>query len=329
MKRITKLLAILALALVCIVCLVACEQVEKYTVTCQDSEHGYVTASNTSVEAGEKVILAAHPNAGYQLSHFVVDGEVLDGCSFIMPEHDVTVSAEFEVITYTITYVLGDATVAGNNPTTYTVESVPTLIQPEKEGYEICGWYRYHTEPENNYDWDIEYFRVLSLDGQYGDLTLYAAYYNPLHEITWNSDSDEGGWFYVESYEACYGDTVNVVVEAYTGYEFEVFVNGAPIEGTTFTMPMSDVEVSVVFTLIVYQIRYVYVGCDGNAVVNPNPITFTVESGYIYLEYPTLDGYTFIGWYLDENCSEYVNQIYAYDYVDKPLVLYALFEKDA
>lgn len=49
--------------------------------------------------------------------------------------------ANWEVITYTITYNLDDGEIDGSNPTTYTIESATfTLINPTKDGYIFVGW---------------------------------------------------------------------------------------------------------------------------------------------------------------------------------------------
>lgn len=54
---------------------------------------------------------------------------------------DITIYAKYEIINYTITYSLNNGTVAGVNPTSYTVEDETfTLINPTKDGNEFLGW---------------------------------------------------------------------------------------------------------------------------------------------------------------------------------------------
>lgn len=50
-----------------------------------------------------------------------------------MPDKDVAVSAQFEPITYSITYVLSDTNLTGNNPDAYTVENAVELADLYKE----------------------------------------------------------------------------------------------------------------------------------------------------------------------------------------------------
>ncbi|MDE7464428.1 MAG: InlB B-repeat-containing protein [Clostridiales bacterium] len=332
MKKLVTLLAALCLMAGCVACLTACSGGKEYSVTCEACENGTVIVADTSVEAGENVILASHPDAGYRLATFIVDGVDLDGCSFVMPESDVSVSARFEVVTYTITYVVGDATVTGNNPDTYTVED-PTieLEAPVIDGYEICGWYRYYNE--NDPYIDPEEYRVKSLDGFYGSLTLYAKYYNVDHQISFG-DFDGGDVDYDDNTEweyygwAHYGETIDLTVSTYDGYRLvSIYINGEPIDGTSFTMPMCDVEITAEFELIVYNITYVL---DGGENAPENPDSYTIMDGYIVLQSASKDGYYFEGWYLsddfsDESCVGML--LNPFEYLED-VTLYALFVKD-
>lgn len=297
MKKLLIVLTAVVISVCGVLCLTACSGKKEYSVVCGDSENGYVIASDTGVAAGEKVILAAHPDAGYRLVSFVLDGEDIAGVSFVMPEKDVTVSARFELVTYSITYILGDATVSGDNPSTYTVESGDTLIEPKKDGYETCGWYRYRPEPEFGYDYDIEDYRVTSLEGVYGDLTLYAMYYNPWHTIDISNDSEHGYGFVGNSTgEAQYSDAIEVTVVPDNGYAFYLTVNGTELlEGeTSFTMPACDVEIVIYYTPIEYKISY---ELDGGENSELNPQSYTVQDDEITLYDATKEGYIFDYWY--------------------------------
>ena len=72
-----------------------------YTITVENAKHGTVLANKDEAIAGERVRLEATPDEGYRLDHFVVtDGDgkrvnVYNSSYFLMPEANVTVSAEF------------------------------------------------------------------------------------------------------------------------------------------------------------------------------------------------------------------------------------------
>ena len=122
---------------------------ETYTITVDETEHGSVTVAPAGPNtAGTEVTITVTPDKGYQLKEdsLVVkdtngaEVDVADN-TFTMPAQDVTVSAEFEPITYDIHYELDGGTNGAGNPDTYTVESETfTLNPPTKDGYIFTGW---------------------------------------------------------------------------------------------------------------------------------------------------------------------------------------------
>ena len=81
---------------------------ETYTVTVADAQHGKVTATPASGKAGTKVTLTVTPDTGYALDALTVKQaddtavEVTNN-TFTMPAADVTVTATFKAVTYTVT----------------------------------------------------------------------------------------------------------------------------------------------------------------------------------------------------------------------------------
>ena len=58
-----------------------------------------------------------------------------------IPAENVTITATWTPVNYTISYNLDGGSVVGVNPTSYTIESAPiTLINPTKDGYDFAGW---------------------------------------------------------------------------------------------------------------------------------------------------------------------------------------------
>ncbi len=54
---------------------------------------------------------------------------------------NVTVTAAYNLVSYTITYTLGDGADNGSNPASYTIEDTPLVIsEPARQGYIFEGW---------------------------------------------------------------------------------------------------------------------------------------------------------------------------------------------
>ena len=58
-------------------------------------EGGEAKLSLTNASAGSTITVTATPDAGYELDYITVDGERIDGTTFTMPDHDVTVRVYF------------------------------------------------------------------------------------------------------------------------------------------------------------------------------------------------------------------------------------------
>lgn len=54
---------------------------------------------------------------------------------------DITIYADWELVTYTIAYNLNNGVISGTNPTSYTIETETfTILNPTKDGTEFTGW---------------------------------------------------------------------------------------------------------------------------------------------------------------------------------------------
>lgn len=123
---------------------------ETYKVIIDPSmEHGNVEADKMEAEAGELIILTVVPEEGYQLKagSLKVNGGGVEiaGSSFVMPEQDVTVTAEFEQKAVIITYKLAFDPRGGKvSPASITVTkgaAYGRLPVPSREGYSFKGWF--------------------------------------------------------------------------------------------------------------------------------------------------------------------------------------------
>jgi len=160
-------------------------------IVSEDIENGSVTTvPEGSAKYGAKVTVTADPADGYELDEFVItdaEGNPVDctpinaeegveqagnpQATFNMPASDVTVSATFTPIDYTIEYVLNGGKAKGENPTTYNVETAKIVFYAaEKAGFAFEGWFE-------KFEKDVFENQIFDLPtGSTGDRTLYAKF---------------------------------------------------------------------------------------------------------------------------------------------------------
>ncbi|MCM1236580.1 MAG: InlB B-repeat-containing protein [Ruminococcus flavefaciens] len=304
-------------------CFTACGNGEIYAITVlQSVENGEVYSLKTRAKEGEKVVLSCKPKAGYKLIKYSVNGIYIEGNSFIMPNGAVEISAEFELLTYSINYVLNGGEVLDGNPSAYTVaDGEINLIQPTKSGFEFGGWYTYFADNKWYLD-SLEDFKVEKIaQGTTGELTLYAHYYNLPYAI--DVEYAEHGDFYCSVYEAYMGEEITIEYDIHDNYKLEHFlVNGKPIKGSTFIMPSCAVTVSASIKPIEYNISYVLDGATNSA---QNPSSYNCETADFDFAPAEKEGYEFYSWYYLNDNGDKVNlynisnEIYPY----RDLTLYA------
>ncbi len=112
----------------------------KYSINVVQPANGSVAASATSATAGTTVKLTATPAEGYTLDYFTLDGERINGNTFIMPARNVDVSAVFTANAYSITVVQPTGgTVSASKLSAFFGEAVELTAVPD-EGYELSHY---------------------------------------------------------------------------------------------------------------------------------------------------------------------------------------------
>lgn len=112
----------------------------KYSINVVQPANGSVAASATSATAGTTVKLTATPAEGYTLDYFTLDGERINGDTFIMPARNVDVSAVFTANAYSITVVQPTGgTVSASKLSAFFGEAVELTAVPD-EGYELSHY---------------------------------------------------------------------------------------------------------------------------------------------------------------------------------------------
>ena len=104
-----------------------------FTVTFNTA--GGSTIAPQTVEKGAQVRMPADPTrAGYSFAGW--DTDLSEPVT-----NDLTVTAQWWLVIYTIRYELGGGTNAAGNPSSYTVEDNATLAAPTRGGDGFLGWY--------------------------------------------------------------------------------------------------------------------------------------------------------------------------------------------
>ena len=195
------------------------------------------------------------------------------------------ITAEWEIITYSIDYDMNGGANAVENPTTYTVESnTIDFATPTKTGYTFTGW------------------NISAIPhGSTGNKTISANWTPTVYTITYILNGGENA----ESNPASYtieSDTITFAEPTRTGYDFVGWdittIPHGSTENKTVTASWSDPNV--------YSITY---HLNGGTNVASNPETYTVENGNIALADPNRTGYTFGGWYENEEMTTKITTI--------------------
>ncbi|MGN0808133.1 MAG: InlB B-repeat-containing protein [Candidatus Coproplasma sp.] len=206
---------------------------------------------------------------------------------------NLTITAIYTLIEYSITYE-NTKGAENDNATSYTIESEAiTIADVSVNGYTFDGWY----------NGEVKVTEISA--GSYGDIILTAKWIADTYTITYIYDADIGDYAEGMSNPASYTiedefefvDLVNKT-EGYISIGwFSEKNNGSGIKvsgisrGTT-----GNITVYAQWGLEVYSITYNNV----EGVTNTNATTYTVESDTFTIESVSKTGYTFNGWFADE-----------------------------
>ena len=130
-----------------------------------------IETSNTDViervEYGSNFTFPSYTKAGYSFVGWYDDEDnQIDITNPWNIANDIHICAKWEIVNYSINYVLNESSNSLNNPTHYTIEDHIVLEPATKEDYTFQGWYL-----EPGFITPIE-----TIDSMYGDLVLYAKF---------------------------------------------------------------------------------------------------------------------------------------------------------
>ena len=258
-----------------------------YTITISGTTNGTVTADKEKANIGEEVALTVTPNAGYELADLTVkSGEttitVTDN-AFTMPAGNVTVTATFQAIDYTIT--IGETpngTVTTDKETANIGEEVTLTVTPNA-GYELAdltvkAGETIITVTDNKFTMPA------------GNVVVTATFQAIDYTITISGTTN--GTVTADKEKANIGEEVALTVTPNAGYELaDLTVKSGEttitVTDNKFTMPAGDVTVTATFQAIDYTIT---IGGTTNGAVTADKetanigeevaLTVTPDAGY-------------------------------------------------
>ena len=261
-------------------------KLKTYTIT-DTSTHGTVSASGT-LQMGQTITLTPHPATGYAFQSLTVkDAEkntvpVTDN-TFTMPASDVTVTATFQTIDYSITVnEAANGTVSADRALANYGDTVTLTLTPAT-GYEVDTVTV--TDGTNN---------VTVTDNQFtmpaANVTVTAAFKKSNYTVTVNETTN--GTVGADKTTAQMGDAVTLTVTPANGYEVDTLTvtdgtNNVTVTDNKFTMPAANVTVTAAFkksnyTVTVSETTNGTVGADKTTAQMDDTVTLTVTpaAGY-------------------------------------------------
>ncbi len=271
-----------------------------YKVSISSTPNGTVTASKTSANVDEIITLTATPDNGYNLAGFTVTSggqniEVKDN-SFKMPAGNVTVSATFTAIGYSITL---PATITGGtvtaSKTTANVGEVITLTATPSAGYNFGAF----TVTSGGQTVTLSGNETFTMPA--GDVTVSATF-TAIDYLVSVAATTNGSVTASKTSNAHVGDIITLTASPNDGYQFGAFTvtsNGQTVTVTdnSFTMPAGNVTVSATFTAVGYTVG-VATMTHGSVTANKTTanvgeeitLTATPNAGYTFGEYIVTSG---------------------------------------
>lgn len=222
---------------------------------------------------------------GYELDGWMLNGKKID---YFVPTVmcDVTLTAIWTPVNYSITYILNDGGLE-NALETYTIEDEVILDTPVRSGYKFCGWF-------GNQAFNGEKTEKIER-GTIGDKVLYAKWTPIVYTVQYNLEGGENSPLNPEFYTA--EKLVSLRDPTRTGYDFiGWFVQG---EEDKITSLNAAVDGDITLTAQWQAKEYAITAYLNNG-TEPINIKAIYDAGYS-LPVPSRCGYTFINYTLNGN----------------------------
>ncbi|MDR4988423.1 MAG: MBG domain-containing protein [Bacteroidales bacterium] len=267
---------------------------DAYTVTLEANPvEGGTVDGEGEYFVGTDVTVTATANEGYAFISWTDEGDVVvsiaDVYTFTMPDEDVTLTANFELIDYTLTLIAnpvdgGTVTGAGvyNFGDEVEVDAIPN------DGWAFVNW-----TDENDAVVSEEAFNVITITG---DLTLTANFEMIDYTLTLIANPEDGGTV-TGAGVYNYGDEVEVDAIPNEGWEFiswtdeeDNFVSDDAFNVITIT---GDLTLTANFEMIDYTLTLIASPEDGGTVTGAGVYNFGDE---VEVNAIPNEGWEFVNW---------------------------------
>lgn len=201
--------------------------------------------------------------------------------------------------TYYITYTnLGGG--SQSNPTTYNIETPTiTLTAATRTGYTFDGWFT-----NSSYTTQVTQIPLGSVESR----VLYAKWTAIEYTITYVLNGGTNHANNPTKYSISTA-TFSFGTPTKAGYTFGGWFTNSELTTSITQIPLGSTGNQVIWAKWIpttYNINY---NLDGGINAESNPYTFTIETPTITFAPPTRTGYTFGGWYTDEDLTIAITQL--------------------
>ena len=261
------------------------------TVTVGAGTGGSLTANKATAHYGEQVKLTPTPETGYRFKNYTTvpaNLEITDN-KFTMPNSNVTVTANFEKIRYSITVNSGSGSPGGTvtaNKTTATMGETVVLTVTPNTGVQLKSF----TKVPSNLSISSYQFTMPA-----ANVTITAVWEWIQRTITLSAGA--GGSLTASKLTAHYGEQITLTPSPNTGYQFSSYTRTPgtlAISANKFTMPNSNVTIAASFSKVNYTIyRKTLPSGAGTVITGANTANYQDQ---VTVNQTPNEGYYFNGW---------------------------------
>ncbi len=265
-----------------------------YTLTLivNPTEGGTVSGGG-NYNQGETVIINAIPNTGYNFVNWTnLNGSVIStnpDATFAMPDNNLTLIANFQLITYTVTFEIKDES---NNPVTY---AIITLGNMSNE----AGDYTFENVAPGMYNYEITAQGYQTASGVVA-VSQDEIFHIVLHKIMCNIMASAGENGFIEPFginTVVYGGSQSFLIQANEGFHIaDVLIDDVsigPVSEYEFVNVTSNHSIHAIFEINAYTISVDINNSDWGIVTGSG---IHEHGQLVTLEAIAYSGYRFIEW---------------------------------